>query len=183
MTLQPGNNPSEVYAYSYNPTGAHSGDTELPICSWTVGGTQVNYQAYLKFDYTLPAGATIISAKLSLHAMPNPHGGNNVDAHYGTANAFYIQRITAAWPPATTTWNNQPSTTMTNQITIPNSISATQDAIDIDVTQLVKDMQQNGNYGFAMRLLTENYYNIRQYASSFNGDATKRPKLEIQYSN
>jgi hypothetical protein len=34
-----------------------------------------------------------------------------------------------------------------------------------------------------MRLPTENYYNIRQYASSYNSDATKRPKLVIQYTN
>lgn len=181
--LQPANNPSEVFAYSYDPTTAQFGDTQLPIGSWTVNGTLVNYRTYLKIDYNIPANATIISATLSLYAMPNPHGGNNIDAHYGSANAFHIQRVTTAWTAATTTWNNQPATTTANQVTVSTSESAMQDAIDIDVTQLVKDMQQNGNYGFAMRLLAENYYNIRQYVSSYNSDAAKHPKLVIQYSN
>jgi hypothetical protein len=183
LVLQPANNATEAYAYSYIPTVPQIGNTEIPIGSWTVNSTPVNYRAYLKMDYTVPANATINSAKLSLYAMPHPIGSNNVDAHFGTDNAFSIQRITSAWTASTTTWNSQPSATTTNQVVVPTSTSATQDAIDIDVTQLVKDMQQNDNYGFSMRLLTENYYNIRQYASSYNSDATKRPKLVIQYTN
>jgi hypothetical protein len=106
-----------------------------------------------------------------------------VDANYGTANSFSIQRIVSPWTGTSISWNSQPSTTTVNQVTVPNSTSSTQNSIDIDVTQLVKDMQVNGNNGFVMRLLAENYYNIRQYVSSYNSDATKRPKLVIQYSN
>jgi hypothetical protein len=183
LVIQPTNNPSEMYAYSYDPTNIGVGNIEIPIGSWTVNGTPVHYRPYIKLDYTIPANANIISAKLSLFAMPSPLGGNTVDAHYGSANAFYVRRITAAWTPAATNWNSQPSTTTANQVTVPNSTASSQDAINIDVTQLVKDMQQNGNHGFAMRLITENYYNIRQYVSSYNSDATKRPKLVIQYTN
>jgi hypothetical protein len=48
-------------------------------------------------------------------------------------------------------WNNQPTTVTTNQVLVPQSVSAFQDEV-IDVTALVKDMQANGNNGFFMRL-------------------------------
>ncbi|MBD0287557.1 MAG: DNRLRE domain-containing protein [Flavisolibacter sp.] len=183
LTLQPNNNPNESSVYSYVPNGNGVGTPQLAIGAWTNSGTPVYNRTYIKFDYTIPAGATILSAKFSLYAIPNPLAGNFVDAHYGLANSFNIQRITAAWTATSISWNNQPATTTVDQITVPNSTSSFQNNNDIDVTQLVKDMQQNGNNGFALRLLTENYYNIRQYISSYNTDLTKHPKLVIQYSN
>lgn len=184
LTLQPSNNPTEASVYSDVPNGTGVGTPQIVVGAWTVNGNPVYHRLYLKFDYSaIPAGSTILSAKLSLYANPNPLAGNFIDANYGTENSFTIQRTTSAWNPANISWNNQPTTTSTNQLTIPNSTSSFQNSIDIDVTQLVKDMQQNGNNGFGMRLVTESYYNIRQYVSSYNTDVTKHPKLVIQYAN
>jgi hypothetical protein len=184
LTLQPSNNPAEASVYSDVPNGTGVGTPQIVIGAWTVNGNPVYHRLYLMFDYSaIPAGSTVLSAKLSLYANPNPLAGNFIDANYGTANSFTIQRITSAWNPANVSWNNQPTTTSTNQIIIPNSTSSFQNSVDIDVTQLVKDMQQNSNNGFGMRLVTESYYNIRQYISSYNTDASKHPKLVIQYAN
>jgi hypothetical protein len=181
LPLQPRNNPNESSVYSYYPDGTGVGTPQVVIGAWTQGGAVYN-RTYLKFDFSIPSGAIINNAKLSLYATPDPKAGNFVDAHYGSANSFYIQRITSSWTGAGISWNKQPTTTNTNQVIVPNSTSSFENNIDIDVTQLVKDMQLNGNNGFAMRLLAENYYNIRQYVSSYHTDATKHPKLVIQYS-
>jgi hypothetical protein len=183
LTLQPANNPTEASVYSDVPNGTGVGTPQIVVGTWTANGGTVYHRLYLKFDYNLPASSSIMSAKLSLYANPNPLAGNFVDANFGTANSYTIQRITSSWSGTAVSWNNQPTTTAQNQLTIPNSTSSFQNSVDIDVTQLVKDMQINGNNGFGMRLVSENYYNIRQYISSYNTDATKHPKLVIQYSN
>lgn len=185
LTLQPSNNPMEASVYSDVPNGNGVGTPQIDVAAWTSNGNPVYQRVYLMFDYSnIPTGSTIVSAKLSLYANPNPLAGNFVDANYGTANSFTIQRVTSSWTSASVSWNNQPATTTTNQTIVPNSTSSFQNSVDIDVTQLVKDMQQNGNNGFGMRLVTESYYNIRQYISSYNtSDASKHPKLVIQYAN
>src|SRR4051812_48731577 len=52
--------------------------------------------------------------------------------------------------------------------------------IDLDVTALVKDIQQYGNYGFLLKLQNETIYTSRIFCSSLATDATKHPKLVIQ---
>lgn len=184
LTLQPTNNPKESSVYSLVPNGNGIGTPQITVGAWTANGGPVYLRTYLMFDYTVPDGGTILSAKLSLFANTNPTAGNYVDANYGADNSFTIQRVISGWSGASINWNNQPFTTNVNQIVVPNSTSSSQNSIDIDVTQLVKDMQINGNNGFAMRLINESGFNIRQYVSSYNtSDVTKHPKLVIQYSN
>ena len=74
-----------------------------------------------------------------------------------------------------------PSTVSTNQVILPQTILPEEDAINIDVTSLVKDMLANGNNGFAIGLTNETFYNGREYASSVDPNATKHPKLVIIY--
>ena len=180
-TLESCCNNYEATVDSYYPTGNSAG-LQLTASAWTHDGDPENTRIYTRFDYSdLPLTSVIISARLSLYAVPVPIAGNFTDAHSGTANACYIQRITSPWETAGINWNNQPATTSENQAEIPQSISSTQDDTNIDITNLVKDMLANGNYGFSIRLQNENIYNIRQYCSSFYADAAKRPKLIVQY--
>lgn len=179
--IKPANNPTETYVYSYFPNNTGWGTNQLPIMAWTHNGTPSVARAFIKFDYTVPAGSTILTAKLFLYAAtPNPNSGNLIDAHYGSGNDFLVQRVTSSWTNAGATWNNPATVTNTNQVTAPQAISSTQNDT-LDVTQLVKDMQINGNYGFSLRLVAENYYNSRQYFSSYAADPAKRPKLVITY--
>ncbi|UEG49520.1 DNRLRE domain-containing protein [Ferruginibacter lapsinanis] len=183
LTLAPQNNPNEVYINSYSPNSSTSGISQLTIAAWTAGGVYY-WRAFLKFDMSsIPANAIIQSAKLSLYSTTNPTQGNGVDAQFGGSNACYIQRVTSNWATNTITWNNQPTTTSSNQVTIPQSTSSFQDNIDMDVTDLVKDIvTSNNNYGFGIKLQSEVIYNARQYASSFNATAERHPKLVIVYT-
>ncbi len=182
VTLKPANNLYEGFVDSFYPNGWNNNDTQLDMAAWTASGQFLAQRTFIKFDYAgIPPGATIDSAKLFLYAMPNPHGGNGIDAHYGPANACFISRITSSWTlPTPFTWSNQPLTSSTNKAVIPQSTSSFQNSV-IDVTALVKDMQTNGNNGFALTLQSETIYNIRQYVSSYNTDVTKHPALVISY--
>lgn len=181
ITIQPANNPFEMTIGNVSPASAGSNGGYFPIAAWTTGGNPVSVRSLVKFDISaIPANATILSAKLSLYAHLNPNNGNLVDAHFGTANAVSLQRITSAWTSANS-WNTQPTTTTVNQVTIAQSISAFQNDTDIDVTALITDIKANTNYGILAKLANEQYYNSRQYYSSFSTDATKRPKLVIVY--
>ncbi len=182
LTLQPSNNSNEVYINSFTPNVSASGISQLTIAAWTAGGNPYNWRTFIKFDYSaIPVNATILNAKLSLYAAPTPFQGNGVDAHFGSSNACYIQRVTSNWNTATITWNNQPGTVTTNQTIITQSTSSFQNDIDLDVTSLVRDMQINGNNGFGIKLQNEVIYNVRQYASSFENNSSIRPKLVITY--
>jgi hypothetical protein len=183
LALQPVNNPYELNYNSYTPSAlAGSGNTEIPLQAWTAFGDPLTSRQILKFDYSsIPQGAVVDSAKLFLYAVDVPLGGNTIDAHSGTSNACYVQRITSSWSlPCPYSWNNPPDATTTNQAVIPQSITAVDDNI-IYVTSLVQDMLTNGNNGFLLRLQTEVTYNIRQYASSYNSNTAEHPKLVIYY--
>lgn len=177
LTIQPAHNPNDTHIDSYNGVGG-AGDDEVDIGTWTINGTTTSWRSYIKFDQSqLPVNATIVSATLYLYSMPVPHVTTNAQA--GPANAFFIERITTNWSPILN-WNNLPPTNAVNRVTIPQSISANENAV-INVTTILQDMQVNGNYGFALRLVNEAVYNFRQYASSAHSNAALHPKLVITY--
>jgi hypothetical protein len=180
LTFQSSNNPYDGHVDSYYNIG-DKGDTEMPVGTWTGSGTVFSSRQFLKFDFSqIPSNSTIVSAMLYLYAMPNPHGGNLVSAHYGTDNACYVERISSDWSFTNMTWANQPLSEITNRVLIPQSTSAFENNT-VNVTALVSDMLTNGNYGFKFTLKNEVYYNIRQWASSYYSDANLHPKLVIVY--
>ena len=180
LTLQPSNNPYDGHVDGYYNLGG-AGDTEMPVGTWTGSGTVFSTRQFMKFDFgQIPSNSTIVNATLYLYAMPNPHGGDMVSAHYGTDNACYVERIPSAWSFTNMTWANQPLSVSTNRVLIPQSTSAFENNT-VDVTALVSDMLTNGNYGFKFTLKNEVIYNIRQWASSYYSDANLHPKLVITY--
>jgi hypothetical protein len=183
ITIKPANNQEVGQLTSNFPNSAGgAGGSQFTMAAWTSGGEPLNIRSIIKFDYvSIPAGAIIDSAKLYIYGVSNPAGGNGVDAHYGSSNSCYVRRITSSWTaPNPFTWNNPPSFSTQNESAIPQSVGSFDDNV-INVTGMVKDMIQNGNYGFYFGLNTEVTYNVRQYASSFNSDASKHPKLVISY--
>jgi hypothetical protein len=180
LTLQPANNVDEIHLGYWNGDYTNRADVELAGCAWTSGGDPLNTRGLFKFDLSsIPATATILTAKLSIYSHPNPLLGNFVDANYGPNNALYLERVTTAWAPATVTWLTQPATDIANHISLASTNQSFLDLTDIDVKSLVATMTATNNYGFMLRLQNEVIYNIRVFASSRFSDASKRPKLVI----
>ena len=186
LSLNPTPNSTEALIWGDGTVGLdESGNAspELDAAAWTSGSVTVGERGAVQFDFSsIPSTATIISAKLTLFSNPTPQNGDLIHANYGTNNAMFIQQITSAWNAATVKWYNQPSSTTVGEVSIPSTAQAILDLPDIDVTALVKAMvQSNANYGFLLKLQNETYYNSRIFCSSRYSDASKHPKIVIQY--
>ena len=181
LTLQPTANTSELNFAVIGSTSVCAQDIDLDAGAWTNGGAPFYIRGATKFDLSsIPAGSTILSAKLSLFSNPTPINGDLVNANTGSNNSFWIRRLTSSWS-ATTPWALQPPTESGTQLLLPHTSLSTLDMIDMDVKNIVVSMMANGNYGFMMGLQSETAYNIRQFASSRHSNAAKHPKLVIVY--
>ncbi len=183
VTFSPSNNPDESLIAGNSAHDFTSPNfTEVDASTWTINQETLSGRGVFKFDLSsIPSGATIVSAKLSLFSNPTPSNGNLVDANFGTSNAMYIRRITSTWD-ANSDWFSQPSTESTNEVSVPQTSQPRLDLVDIDVTAMVSKMYTVANYGFMLQLQNEVTYNSRIFCSSYYGDATKHPKLVINYS-
>lgn len=188
LILQPDSvDGKDAYISSHFPTlnrGSHRGIHSL---GWTVNGNVSIGRSLFQFDLTsIPAGSTVINAELSLYNDP----GNNIVLTNGqhsnstASNTSYISRVLGAWDEYTLTWNNQPSYTTIDQVTLPQSTSPNQDYLNINVTDMVQQMVDlpAQNHGFILRLANEIHYCALIFASSDNPDPSNHPKLEITYS-
>jgi len=162
---------------------------EFILMAWTNGGYPGYYRAFIDFDFSsIPDGATIKNTFLSLYHNPTSTNSNGLHSSAsiytsGKDNGAYLRRVTSSWEENTILWSNQPTTTLDNQVLLPASTSGNQDYLDIDVTALVQDIINNRStsYGFMLMLQTEEKYRALIFASSDHPDATKHPKLVIEY--
>lgn len=191
LAIQPGNSEcsqgKDAIVASCIPCGFHDtnygGAEEISAIAWTVSNSNSIIRGLLEFDLSsIPSNATIISSDLSLYY--NPTSGNPGHSQLSGSNETLIQRITSNWDEATVTWDDQPTSTTQNQITLPASQTDTQDYPNIDVTAMVQDMVSNPsqNFGFMFRLVNEDYYRSMMFASSDHPNASLWPKLDICYS-
>lgn len=147
---------------------------------WTANGIAFIQRSLIRFDLSvIPEGAEILDARLSLYC--NTSTGHH-QLHAGN-NASYLLRITSPWDQYQVNWENQPSTTMTDSIVLPESEFTVQDYLNIDVTSQIDYFYRNPeqNYGFMMQLAEENLYACLVFGSSNHLNPEKRPMLEINY--
>lgn len=157
-------------------------DDDFIANAWTANGEYFIQRSLLKFDLNqIPSGRYIISAKLSLYC-------NTISGHHqlnAGANSSYLLMVTEPWDQYNVHWSNQPATTMDNAIILPQSINQTQDYPNINVTDQINYFYTNPseNYGFMLRLIGEYQYAALVFASSNHIDPSKRPMLEVVYSD
>jgi Calx-beta domain/Secretion system C-terminal sorting domain len=188
-----GCNPGNPNAESGN--GNYADWNELNMSQWTYNGLgcgEGTIRSFIKFAQlnTIPSGAVIQSAKLSLYGLASNLTGPQGNSYYPGSpynsygeNKCWIQKVTSDWNENTLTFNNQPPTTSLNQAEIPASTSQfSSNALNIDVTQLVKDIMAGQNYGFMIRQQIEQYYRNVGFSSSDATDSTRWPKLEVTYT-
>ena len=146
------------------------------------------YRGLLQFDLSgIPAGMNILSATLYLYAS----------YWAGTASSatFKLYRVTNEWQEGTkwgeideanwinrlpeTAWNT-PGGDYADEIA---TLTTTNNDDTVDITEAVQSWY-NGiwqNYGMLFRITTESGYLIKRYGSSDYSDASKHPKLVIEY--
>src|SRR5687767_5585233 len=92
LSLQPANSTANELNFAvHNGLNVSSHDIDLDAQAWTKDGYPLNVRGAFKFDLsTIPANATIVSAKLSLYSNPTPINGDQVVANSGSNNAMYI---------------------------------------------------------------------------------------------
>jgi len=188
IVLKPGaDQGKDAMIFSCAPCGYNTlnfGTTsEISAMAWTNSGSESNSRGLIEFDLNIiPANSVITNAKLSLYF--NSSSSNSSHSKTSGSNASLLQRITQTWDEKTVTWENQPTTTVLNQVVLSQSTTSNQNYTDIDVTDLVIDMKNNPDqsFGFLLKLETESYYRSLIFASSDNTDPTLHPKLEITYT-
>lgn len=180
LVLQPGAAAGkDAEIFNLQPSVNLAGDL-IRSNAWTFSGDAGVVRGLFQFDLSgIPAGAYIVSAHLDLYSPNAP----SIEFHSG-ANESILQRITSSWQEVTVTWNNQPSTTTQNQIYLAESTADYQDYLQIDVTDMMRDMIADpaNSHGFLLRQRVESPFRRMAFASSDYSDDSKHPRLTIQYS-
>src|ERR1041385_6955140 len=89
-------------------------DPELNAEAWTYQGTPGVGRSLINFDLSsIPSGATINSATLTLYNNPQSSNGlqNGQHSQLSGSDAAWLQRVTSTWAENTVTWNTHPTTT------------------------------------------------------------------------
>lgn len=179
IVLQPGPEEGEdAYINTFYSSG--NGSTQSFIASaWTYGGVEGIGRSFIQFDLpVLPEVYTNFKAELNLYYdYSSQHVGHGGD------NACKLERITGEWSEYEIDWYNQPSVTDQNAVYISASATSDQSYPDIDVTSLIKDIYDNPDNSFGLRLslVDEFIYRSMILASSDHPDEMIRPSLIISY--
>jgi hypothetical protein len=186
LTLKPGAEGQDALIFSRedqkDKNFGNSAGFNAATWTWNADGLGTgSYRSLLRFDLdTLPAGASLVSAKLYLFAdtINFTHGHSSLSA----SNAATLLRVKAAWAETTVTWSNQPPTDTAGSVKLEESGKAKQDYV-LDVKAMIQDMYAHPatNFGFLLRTQAETPYNAMTFASSDHADSALRPALKIEY--
>ena len=166
---------------------------EIVMSRWSL--SQFNFdtatqRSYIRFDSLarIPSTATVTSAVLYLYGESSsitfPYGNSYYWGSNNPPNPVLVQQVVGGtWNQQTITFNNAPALTSVGQDTIPASTLEWNYNASVDVTNLVKTMvaSPSTNYGFGLRLVTENIYRDMVFSTCEAADSTKRPRLVVRY--
>lgn len=168
--------------------GVDSDQVNILAVTWTyssMGCGEGTTRSLIKFSElaNIPTNATVTSATLKLYGVSSsPHTAGNAGN-----NECILARATGSWAENTVTWNSQPTYTSANQVIIPAGGSTwnwnfTNNSANL--VAMVQYMISNPaqNYGFIMKLQSENTYNSLVFASSDHPDSTLWPELTVTYT-
>jgi len=171
------------YLDNYSPTANYGTSQELDAIAWTAGSSFIS-RSVIDFNWdTIPVGAKITSATLSLYGDSNTSNYQG-DASSSGSDDWLIQRVTSTWNGNTVNWNTQPTTDTTHQVHMGQSTSIYEDFPSIDVTKLVQDIVDTASkqFGFLWKLNTELIYRSMVFCSDYYPNHARRPALSVCYS-
>ncbi|MBA7530080.1 hypothetical protein ES705_22283 [subsurface metagenome] len=173
ITLQPGSEGKDDYISSALPDSNYGNWNKFYVGTFSVSDY---YRAYLQFDLsTIPADARITDADLTLYQYSSVGSGNF---------QIGLHKVTSNWEEDTITCNLQPtSSSETEALRTVYTGSTTWRSWDID--DLVQGWLDGSitNRGMLLKSTDETLSSIGIYfhSSDYTTDATKRPKLVIDY--
>jgi hypothetical protein len=133
---------------------------------------QLERRSYVMFDISsIPPGSMVSAAWLTL-CRTNSSGG-------GTTHE--LRPPIAGWTEGGLTWNTQPtlSTTVLHNIPVPGSA----DCVTVSVKENVQSwLLGAANFGWRITDTDEPNADLIEWATSENGSASERPKLEVTYT-
>jgi len=164
------------------PDSNYGTNSDFMGMAWTNGGDFVIQRSLIDFDLSgIPSGAQIVSAKLSLYGYNSPN--NDGHSNLSGSNEAILQRITSGWEEDEVTWNLQPTTSNTNEVTLQATAFLEQNYVNINVLYLIEDMidEPENSFGLLLKLKTEEQYRSMVFASSDNTNDSLHPKLEVTF--
>ena len=182
--LQPGIEGKDVVINTNGPTLNYPSRTFLHARAWTNNGVILLEKGIIQFDYSsIPAGAVINKATLTLFADTTIDIGAVGHSQFSGSNDWVLKRVTQAWDEYTVTWNTEPATDLNNVIQCAASTSFSQ-AYEIEVTSWVADeiAHPTSYYGFLMQINNETPYRAIAFCSSDHTYPPLRPKMVIEYT-
>jgi hypothetical protein len=160
-------------------------------CSW-YNYDSATWRGYIRFDSIakIPTTATVTSAILYLYGEGTDSSasfpfGDSYPSNSSSTNPGVIQMVTGGtWQQTTLTWNNAPVATSAGQDSIPSSTNSWNYNVAVDITNLVKQQVANPatNFGYLLKLQTEQCYRAMEFATCECPDSLERPMLVVQYT-
>lgn len=154
---------------------------ELSARAWTNSGERLTIKTLIDFDFSLvPPGSIIERAELVLYGIiPDK---NPPHSTLTGSNESELHRLTEPWTEYGVTWNNQPSFTSKDRITVPELRQEGEDIL-LDVSKMVQYMVDNPDeaFGFGLELKFDEPYRALTFASSDYKDPAKHPQLRVVF--
>lgn len=177
--LQPGPQKGKdacVYSLDASTNANLPNDIYLYTMTWTWNGNPGTIRTFLEFDLSdICSTANLLDGKLSFSYDPSVGAGLQ-----SGQNESWLSNADSFWDEYGITWNNQPNTIVPGAVSIPQ-VTGSNGIPNLNVTGLVQQQINTNNYGFQLRLQTEQTYRRIYLASSDNPMGNFRPLLELTF--
>jgi hypothetical protein len=144
-------------------------------------------RSVIEFDLSsIPPDSTILAAFLGLTARgPFGLGPVGTQGHVGPGNDCVLRRVITPWQDNTITWNNQPQTTTQNEVLLAPSSHTMENYLNINVTELVRDMVADAanSHGFMLSLVNETPPRSLAFHTGLAPEMDRRPVLLVVYGD
>lgn len=157
---------SDAWIDEQFPGKRHGNTTRLRLCGDSAGGKR--RRAVIFFARPFPLGASVVSAKLHLHAKEAWGGSHDVK----------VLRVAEKWGEKGVNWNNQPATggsTVTKTVT---GLSADEE-FEVDVTSIYEDVTAGSKQHGLRIALADGDTSKHAVYSSEHPKHRLRPWLEV----
>jgi hypothetical protein len=181
LILQPDANEGEDAVINKNLNTLNYGDsTDLFLAGAIIDGRTQVTRILVDFDLRpIREYSVVDSAFISFY-----YDNTTTKGEHTGRTEFQLMRINERWKEAEVTWATQPTTSITNIVSVPGHTDATQNFERMDVKDLVQEMvdEQGFTWGFLAKFKQEDLGKQLLFASSDHPDASLRPKLEVYYT-